>query len=278
MKIMDTHKVLNLSDVDTYPKWFNAKDLQTNPAGRSNVERLSIKQKDAFIELICRSECERTPQNLWDAGIVRPDWSFRRFMRRWLKIKTAHKVFYLSDAFLQKWLTVGYISTSDLPTEDISRPICKNGEKLMYYERNLSCAHHIYDYRNFINMSCAIVKDSCCFLWGCYLPYATFNDVDFYKAIIKNCILKGATAYGSDFQDCNDYRDADWHVLRHLVGCGMTGIHLEDLHSDSEINLNDTTDSDSDDLGRSANIHCKDELKVVSPTNELKVVSPTTKV
>lgn len=206
-----------------YPKWFSEQLLQKNPANRP-IERLNTEQRDAFMKLILRSECSRSPHQLWDAGIVRPCLTFEEFKQDWYDMRDEYKTYYLSDVFLEKWLVEGYISKTDLP--DITH----------------KSSGYVHDYRNIINMSCAVVEDSNCFLDSCYLPYAQFDNIDFYKAFIEDCTLEGATAYGSYFEDCNGYRDADWIVYRHLVECGMIGINPDFLRSDES--LNDDTDSE----------------------------------
>lgn len=223
---------------NVYPAWFNKDDLQYNPAKRSNIPRLNRLQKKAFLSLIS-SKSGRNPRQLRDAGVVRPDWSFRKFMRYWDKIEDLNREFYLSDAFLEKWLRVGYISSEDLPREadpprNDDSPV-RNGEvPLKRFRRINHSSNRFGDDRKFINMTCAVVTDRNCFLWDCYLPYAKFDNVDFYKAFIRHCVLHGATAYGSSFEDCNGHIDAEWHAIRHMVACGMTGIEPHFLRSDAD--------------------------------------------
>lgn len=217
-----------------YPTWFSEQLLHKNPANRP-IERLNTEQRDAFMNLILRSECNRSPHQLWDAGIVRPCLTFENFMEDWEEMRDEYKTYYLSDVFLEKWLIQGYIAENDLP--DIT------------YEGS----DYISDYRHIINMSCAVVKDRHCYLSDCYLPYAKFDNVKFYKACIEDCMLEGATAYGSYFEDCNGARDANWIAYKHLVNCGMLGIvpaFLQSDHSCDDDSCDDDTDSDEEQTNK----------------------------
>lgn len=226
-----------------YPEWFSEHHLDNNPAKRPNIQRLDALQKDAFLKLIRTDEWERTARDLWDAGIVRPDWSLNRFMRHWTTIPQSNGEFYLSDEFLKKWLATGTISHNDLPSVAEAISYNNTAHGLRSYRRNhTSDDYDIYDGNRFINMMCAVIDDRQCFLWRCYLPYAKFDSTDFYKAFIKSCVLDGATAYESSFEDCNGFRDCDWHVLRHLVSHGMVGINLHLLQSDDDEDV--TTDEE----------------------------------
>lgn len=134
------------------------------------------------------------------AGIVRPDWSFEDFSAYWFVVVEEHKEYYLSNKFLEKWLVKGYIPFTDVGHSND----CVDGS-----------ACDACDDRWFLNMSCAIVDDSYCFLEDCYLPYAKFDNTEFYKATINNCVLDGVTAYNTYFMKCNGYMD-DLYFVKYL--------------------------------------------------------------
>lgn len=178
-----------------YSKW-----LSSNPANRK-IRRLNDSNKKAFQELLATSKTDRTPQQLIQSGIIRPDWEhngFIQFVLLWSKLSADQQKYYLSNEFLEKWLKQGYISFKDIRHLEE----CPNND-------GCEC-----DTRSFLNMACAIVDESDCVLKDCYLPYAKFDNVQFYEASIDNCVLDGATAYNSYFKKCRSLGASAYGAFR----------------------------------------------------------------
>lgn len=205
------------------PPWLSTDALKSNPAERLGVDRFTSAQAKAFIQLITTPQCYRSPHQLWDSGVIRPDLSKETFTQLWVtEVVELDKVYYLSSDFLHKWFDVGYISYEDLPSEKLfsaAEATCT------YYkaEKHLEDT----DSRELLNMSYAVITDADCHLNFCYLAQAKFDNTNFYKANIVDCVLVGATAYNSHFIDCNGYH-AEYSILaaRYLKKCGLLGIDL----------------------------------------------------
>lgn len=194
------------------PEWYDYKLLEKNPANRTNIRRLSDRNKEGLLELITTPIKNRTPAQLKKAGIVRPDWSGCNFIYFWSKAAKENQKFYLSDEFIRIWLIKGYISTNDV-----------KGLKNCRYCDEDWC--HMCDDRAFVNMCCAVVDESDCVLQNCYLPYAKFDNMQFINAVIDNCVLDGATAYDSGFYNCcGGDAHKDLHFVKYLEKLGVEGI------------------------------------------------------
>lgn len=205
--------------------WLTVDDLKGNPAKRSDIDRLNDTQRRAFIELVKTPNSFRSPSQLWDSGIIRPDLSKERFLQLWVDlVAEIDKPYYLSNEFLQKWLDTGYISYKNLPSEQMFSAVAA---MCTYYTPEKW--PEAVDSREIINMAYAVITDADCHLNFCYLVSAKFDNTDFYKANIVDCVLNGATAYNSYFVDCNGCED-DYSIMtaKYLKQCGVLGIDLND--------------------------------------------------
>jgi hypothetical protein len=176
-----------------FPEWFQMEHLIGNPAKRYQIQRLNYNKQKAFLELLATPERDRTAQQLFRSGVVRPDLCIDDFQQTWNDfVEDDLKEHYLSNRFLQTWLTRGYISLNEIRHSQK----CQEGQ----LEHRCNC-----DNRDFVNMACAIVDDGGCVLYDCYLPYAQFDNTTFYKAVIDNCVLDGVTAFDSSFKRCRGF-------------------------------------------------------------------------
>lgn len=182
--------------------------LTTSPAARSGEQRLTDEQQKKFIELVSKNEQDRTVEDLYNAGVIRPDYTLESMFAR-----LSEDLHYIrSNAFLAEWLNCGYMS------ERTIRKICSSVSS----EEDPILIKHM----KLINMSYAVVYDERCDVSDCYLPFAELGG-SFYKANFEDAVLGGATAYDAQFEDCGR-RDDDSAFIAELIGRGVRGLYSEE--------------------------------------------------
>jgi Pentapeptide repeats (8 copies) len=165
-----------------------------SPMRREGSSRLSEAQQIGFLDLIRKSECERTKRDLFEAGVLTRD-DFNHVEMNYIR----------SDEFLRGWLKTGYVHNDRIES---------------WYSINLTYANFIGAFAGVSPYCVENVDFGDCDMRGASLDGISFNNCNLLYAN-----LEGATMYGGEVKNCKGRGDDDPLLVKQLRDQGLSGLY-----------------------------------------------------